>query len=432
MTAHSLNSFLRRAGHSIGLLALVLSCVIQSGCAETADASERVIRVWCHQGQESENQAMRGIVDSFNAAHAHERIRVAITFFPDFQYNEKIAIAAAARDLPDALDLDGPLVARCVDAGLLSPLDSWFNAEELADFLPTILEQGTIDGRIYALGAFDSAAVLYYDRAMLAEADVQPPGEGETWTWDQFLAACERLRGEGIEPVAMHFNETADEWYTYAFSPVIWSGGGKLISSDGRRVEGVLASAANVETVRAWQQVFLNHYAATDPVDPDPFGSGTVAMDWSGHWMARSHVEKKGERLGVMPLPRMGAKPVAPSGSWCWGISAQAEDSELASRWIRWVTDVREGIVPIVRANGAVPSRRSAFAEFPEYAKPPYRLFRRQLEQFAQARPRTPFYATLTQRFAGALRDIARGASVEPRLQQAETEIQSVIDRRTP
>ena len=148
--------------------------------------------------------------------------------------------------------------------------------------------------------------------------------------------------------------------------------------------------------------------------------------------MARSHVEKKGSRLGVMPLPRMGQKPVAPSGSWCWGISAQTQDAELASRWIKWVTDVQQGIVPIVRANGAVPSRRSAFVEFPEYADEPYRLFREQLEQFAQARPRTPFYATLTQRFAGALRDIARGAPVEPRLRQAENEIQAVIDRRAP
>jgi fructooligosaccharide transport system substrate-binding protein len=83
-----------------------------------------------------------------------------------------------------------------------------------------------------------------------------------------------------------------------------------------------------------------------------------------------------------------------------------------------------------VRANGAVPSRRSAFATFPEYAGLPYRLFREQLEQYAQPRPRTPFYATVTQRFAGALRDIARGAPVESRLRQAEEEIQAVIDRR--
>jgi ABC-type glycerol-3-phosphate transport system substrate-binding protein len=410
---------------------LLAAMAVLCGCGEQEGSPSRIIRVWCHQGQEAENQAMRGIVAAFNAAHAADGIRVAITFFPDFQYNEKVAIAAAARDLPDALDLDGPLVARWVDAGVLRTLGEWFTPGELEDFLPTILEQGTINGRLYALGAFESAAVLYYDRTMLEHAGVRVPDGAEAWTWDDFITACEKLRADGIEPVALHFNETADEWYTYAFSPIIWSGGGRLISPDGRNVTGELASASNLATLRAWQRLFTAGYAATDPVNPDPFGSGGVAMDWSGHWMARSHLEKKGAQLGVMPLPRVGAKSVAPCGSWCWGVTAQARDPELASRWIKWVTDVQHGIVPIVRANGAVPSRRSAFAAFPEYAEPPFRLFREQLERFARPRPRTPFYATLTQRFAGALRDIARGAPVETRLRQAEAEIQAVIDRRT-
>jgi multiple sugar transport system substrate-binding protein len=154
-------------------------------------------------------------------------------------------------------------------------------------------------------------------------------------------------------------------------------------------------------------------------------------MDWSGHWMARSHLEKKGVNLGAMPLPRLGPQPVAPCGSWCWGISAHAPDPDLAALWVKWVTDARHGIEPIVRANGAVPARRSAFAAFPEYQRQPYRVFREQLEQFARPRPRTPCYATLTQRFAAALRDIARGADVPARLRAAESEIQAVIDRRS-
>lgn len=414
---------------AIGLAMLVARSAALGGERATADRPH-LIRVWSHQGQEAENQAMRDIVAAFNAAHAAENVRVDIAFFPDFQYTEKVAIAAAARDLPDALDLDGPLVARFADAGLLTPLDRWFTPEERADFLPTILAQGTIDGRLYALGAFDSAVVLYYDRAMLQRAGVTPPPPRVGWTWEEFLDACERLRAAGIEPVAMHMNESADEWFTYAFTPVIWSAGGALISPEGDSVRGILASPANVSSLRAWQEVFTRGFAATDPVDPDPFGHGAVAMDWTGHWMARSHLENKGDRLGAMVLPRTGSEPSAPSGSWCWGISAQARDPELAAKWLRWVTHPEHGIVPIVRANGAVPARRSAFAAFPEYARPPFRLFRYQLENIARARPRTPFYAVLTQRFAAALRDIARGADVAARLQAAEDGVQQVIDRR--
>jgi ABC-type glycerol-3-phosphate transport system substrate-binding protein len=402
-----------------------------AAASDDTERASRVVRVWCHQGQQAENEAMRRIGAAFNRAHERDGVRVELTFFPDFQYTEKLAIAAAAHDLPDTFDLDGPLVARLADAQLLAPLDPWFSQDDLQDFLPTIRRQGTIHGRLYALGAFDSAVVLYYDRAMLARAGVSPPADDQDWTWREFLAACARLQAAGIRPVAMHMNETADEWFTYAFSPVIWSGGGRLISADGRRVRGVLNSPENVSSLRRWQEVFTKGYAQTDPVDPDPFGHGRTAMDWSGHWLARSHLENKGADLGAMPLPRFGPQPVAPCGSWCWGIAAQARDPDLAALWVKWVTDAHHGIVPIVRANGAVPARRSAFAAFPEYQRQPYRVFRTQLEHFARPRPRTPAYATLTQRFAAALRDIARGADVASRLRTAGVEIQAVIDRRS-
>jgi multiple sugar transport system substrate-binding protein len=226
-------------------------------------------------------------------------------------------------------------------------------------------------------------------------------------------------------------NESADEWFTYAFSPVIWSGGGKLISDDGTTVRGVLSSEANVRSLQAWQRVFKEKYAATDPVDPNPFERGTVAMDWTGHWFARSHEALKREELGVMSLPRIGPKAVAPCGSWCWGISSHAKNRDLAVAWLRWITSRDHGVIPIVRANGSVPARKSAFAEFPEYAHPPYSLFRAQLDTIAQPRPRTPYYATLTQHFAAALRDISRGADVATRLKSAENAIQKVIDRRS-
>jgi ABC-type glycerol-3-phosphate transport system substrate-binding protein len=378
---------------------------------------------------------MREIVRAFNAAHGADLIHVEIAFFPDFQYAEKLAVAAAARDLPDAFDLDGPLVARWAQARLLSPLEPWFSPAELDDFLPTLRTQGTIDGRLYALGAFESAVVLYYDRSFLERAGVTLPpdtGPNSAWSWDEFIAACRRLKDAGFEPISLHMDESADEWYTYAFTPVLWSGGGDLIGSDGRTVRGWLASEANRRSVRAWQEIFRRGFAAAAPVDPDPFGHGTTALDWSGHWMARSHLRSKGKNLGAMPLPRLGDRAAAPSGSWCWAISAGTRQPDGAAEWLRWITNVEHGIVPLVRANGAVPGRRSAFGSFPEYQEMPYRLFRAQLETVARPRPRTPFYAALTQNFAAALRDIARGADVDARLRLAEDETDRTLRRRAP
>lgn len=409
---------------TLGALALS-SC--RNGAARD---SRQPLRIWAHQGQEAEHQALMAVARAFNESRTGRRGRVELSFFPDFQYGEKLAIAAAASDMPSAFELDGPLVARFADARLLEPLDPFISAAERADFLPTILEQGTISGTLYTLGAFESAAVLYFDRPLFERAGVEPPPPTRAYDWPRLLTTCERLKRHGIEPLTLHMNESADEWYTYAFSPVIWSAGGRLIGSDGVTVRGVLASPENVRSVRNWQLLFERGYAAADPVEPDPFGNGRVAMDWSGHWMLRSHLVRKAERLGIMPLPELGPYPAAPCGSWCWGISSQGEQQALAADWVRWVTSTEHGVVPLIRANAAVPARRSAFADFPEYEQFPHRLLRDQLEHAAHPRPRTPFYASLTQHFAAALRDIARGADVGKRLRSAEQQIARVIERR--
>lgn len=385
------------------------------------------MRVWAHQGREAENAALRAIARAFERARG---VRVELGFFPDHHYGERLSIAAAARDMPDAFEVDGPLVARFADAGLLAPLDPWFSAVELEDFLPSIRAQGTLHGALFALGAFDSAAVLYHDKRSLEAAGVRWADGGEGPAWRELIDACERLAAAGIQPLSLHMDESADEWFTYAFTPLIWSAGGRLIDAEAARVRGVLASRENVESLRAWQQLFSRGFARSAPADPDPFGHGAAALDWSGHWMVRSHLAAKGSQLGVTALPRRGPARASACGSFCWGVHAGSRLGELGAEWVRWVTATDTGIHPLVSANGAVPARRSAFGRFSEYARLPYALFREQLERDAHPRPKTPFYATLTREFAAALRDIAHGAEVQARLGRAEDAVHDVIERR--
>lgn len=404
--------------------------VLAPACRASSDA-RHTLRIWAHQGQEAEHAALRGIARAFERSGESGGARVELSFFPDYHLTERLAIAAAADDMPDAFELDGPLVARFADAGLLARLEQLFSPDELADFLPSLIAQGSVGDHLYAMGSYDSAAVLYFDRAYFAAAGVDVPSP-RGFAWPELLAACEKLVASGVRPLAAHVGDTNDEWFTYAFSPLFWSGGGRLIDPAGTSVRGVLASAANIGSASAWQALFERGFASKAPVDPDPFGNGDVAMDWSGHWMARRHQTRKGADLGVMSLPRLGAEPVHACGSFCWSISARARQPDLAVRWLRWVTTNETGIQPLVGANGAVPARRSAFSSFPEYRELPYSLFRQQLEHGARPRPKTPFYATLTREFAAALRDIVHGAHVERRLIEAEHHVQREIDRRLP
>jgi ABC-type glycerol-3-phosphate transport system substrate-binding protein len=428
---------LRRPARSILLIATLATIGSCLGACESSepepDANARVVTVWAHQGQPRERDAMERIVAAFNEAHADLDLRIKITFFPDRQYADKVSIASASGSLPDVLDIDGPFVGPWSAEEILQPFDDLVPPSLRDDMLDSLVEQGTFDDQLYALGAFDSALVVYYNREMTDAAGLNPPAiVDEAWTWDEFVDALVAVRPYGAVPLSLHMDEQSDEWFTYAFSPLIWSNGGRLIDTNNHQVVGVLNGPRSIRAIERWKSLFENGLAEATTTRPDPFSDGLAAFDWTGHWMLPQFEADDDLRFGVMPLPRMGDEPVAPSGSWCWGISRACDDRDAAWQVIKWFLHPEHGIKPIVEANGAVPGRRSAFELFPEYDEMPRNLFREQLIEIAHPRPRTPVYFTLTSEFARALRDISLGADVESRLTQAAESVQRALDRHAP
>jgi multiple sugar transport system substrate-binding protein len=302
-------------------------------------------------------------------------------------------------------------------------------SELRADFLPSILAQGTFDETLYALGAFDSALVVYFNRDLTEKAGLHPPESvADAWDWQTFVEALRRVRPHAAVPLSLHMDEQGTEWFTYAFSPLIWSNGGALIDTAQNQVAGVLDGPNNVEAMSRWQALFSEGLAEATTTNPNPFAAGLAAFDWTGHWMLPSF-EASGIRFGAMPLPRMGGRPAAASGSWCWGLSRECRRPQDAWKVVAWLVDPEHGVEPIVLANGAVPARRSAFAWFPEYEHMPRRLFREQLETAAHPRPRTGVYPSLSVEFARALRDIALGHDVPETLTKAAQSVQRALDR---
>ncbi|UCG32427.1 MAG: sugar ABC transporter substrate-binding protein [Phycisphaerales bacterium] len=414
----------------VGFVAVVIWATAQCRRAPE-DTDTQVITVWAHHGREAENLAMRRIIDAFNEAHRALGLRAEITFFPDRQYADKVSIASASGSLPDVLEVDGPYVGPWAAEGLLQPIDDFVRSELRDDMLPSLIQQGTFRGSLYTLGAFDSALVVYYNRDIVEKNGLMPPGRlDDAWTWDQFLDALEHVKPHAAVPLSLHMDDQSDEWFTYAFSPLIWSNGGRLIGADGLTVVGVLDSPENTAAIRRWQDLFQRKLAEPTSTNPNPFAAGLAAFDWTGHWMLPSFEHTEGLRFGVMPLPRTGSVAACASGSWCWGLSRDCDDPAASWLVIEWLLDPEQGIQPIVRANGAVPGRRSAFALFPEYEHMPRRLFREQLESAAHPRPRTAIYLSLTSAFARALRDIALGADVQTALRQAAESAQRVANRQ--
>ena len=82
---------------------------------------------------------------------------VEIEEFPQETYNESIVAAALAGDLPDIIDMDGPVMPNWAWAGYLSPLE--LSAGALDGFLPGAI--GEWDGEVYSVGLWDAAIGVF-------------------------------------------------------------------------------------------------------------------------------------------------------------------------------------------------------------------------------------------------------------------------------
>jgi multiple sugar transport system substrate-binding protein len=407
-------------GYFLILLATVW--LVGPGCG-SGNRTDGHLTIWAHEGQPAEKEALIGIFKRFNEEHPDLQVRV--EFKQEQGYGERVNAAALAGDLPDIIEVDGPFTAHLAENGILVPLAGLISKDILDDFLPTITAQGTYRGSLYTLGAFESTVVLYGNTALLSACGIRLPEDiKDAWTWKEFLNVLRKIKKAkpGIIPLET-FMVWGGEWLTYAFSPLVWSNQGRLLSADGRTAEEHLNGPATVTALREWQKLFTEKL--TDLNAPaGQFRQGRAALAW-GIFNRWPLYQESGIAFNMAPLPRF-KEPVSPSGSWCWGITSQCRERRQAARVLQWITHPQEGILPICKANAGIPARNSAISLVPDYQRT-RGLFIKQLRNTARSRPATPHYGTVSQEVSRALGDIARGARVEKVLQKAAERIDLVL-----
>lgn len=421
-------SFTMKALKVLILVALVLSVAVPLSVS-AQDKTD--VTLWFHSGQGSERDALADQISRFNASS--EMYEIVPLQVPEGSYNDQVRAAALAGDLPCVLDFDGPFIYSYVFSGDLIAMDDYVTEEVLADTLPSIIGQGTVEGQLYSLGAFDSGLAIWGNRAMLEEAGVRiPTGIEDTWTLDEFNAALDALAGvipaDGYV-IDFEFQNTG-EWYSYGFGPLIRSFGGDTIDRETfETAEGVLNGPEAVAAMEWFQGLFDKGYATATPVDPtDDFVSGRVPLSWVGHWMYNTYKDALGDNLVLIPMPDFGNGAVTGMGSWNWGITSQCANPEGAYAFIDFIMQPEETAF-MANANGAVPARVSALEADPRYQPGGdlYIYFQQLTEGVAVPRAQTAVYPTISTQMEVAVNAIARGEDVQASLDAAVDAIDAAI-----
>ncbi len=386
---------------------------------------KQIVTVWFNAGTGNALKAMELNLKDFNKEQ--DRYSVEMTLVPEGIYTDRILAAGRTGDLPCLLFFDGPMVSYLAWLGYLQPIDRFVSTQMKADFLPSIIAQGTYNNNLYTLGIVDSGLAMYGNRQYLKAAGVRIPTIQQPWDLAEFEAALEKLAAvPDVEyPLDMKINYGRGEFFTYGFSPILQSFGGDLIDRNNyQTAKGVLDGPQSVKAMQHFQSWFQKGWANPSPQGDTAFASGKAALSWVGHWTYSNYADALGEDLVVIPMPDFGNGPKTGLGAWNFGITSSCQNPEGSwaildyilqpDKIVRW-TDIHPG----------VPARKLALARSELYQPGgPLNMYVQQIEAgWAVPRPLTPAYATITKVFAEAVDNIIKGADVQTELSKAAEKI---------
>lgn len=453
--AWELELFLTRLITVFGALILSLA-VFVLGVNEAAAGADKktpadnakTISLWTHSDLTiGEHDVLEASAARYNAGrHSH---RIEIQPFSENVYDGQVNKAAAEGSLPCLLEADGPFLYSLAWRGYLQPIGQFLPKPLLDDVLPSILAQGSYEGRLYSLGQFDSGLALWGNRRLLNNAGVRIPTLKAPWTLAEFEQVLDKLsKLPGVDSaIEMGTNIGSGEFYSYAFSPILQGFGGDLIErSHYRSAKGMIDGPQSVTAMSHFQQWFKKGWARPDAVltevngqrkvvlarseqlATDYFVNSKAALSWMGHWRYRGYSQKLGNDLMLLPMPDFGQGIKTGMGSWSYAISSACSDPAAAADFLGFLMSEQE-IKRMTDVNGAVPARRSVLAKSPLYGeRGPLRLYMEQLNAgLAVPRPPTPAYSTISKAFSNAVVAIIAGADVQTELSRAAARIDQDI-----
>ncbi len=183
---------------------LVMAMLLLAACApvapqgaapaagEQAAASGPTTITWAFWGSPEEAASHKIVADAF--MKEHPEIQIEIWNQPWDDYFTKIQALWASGDakvIPDVAFL-WP-TPRYAAEGVLENLDPFIDKAgyNLDDYWPGLLESAKYEGSVYGFPRDIEVNVLYYNKDIFDEAGVAYPTDN--WTWDDFLAAAEKL-----------------------------------------------------------------------------------------------------------------------------------------------------------------------------------------------------------------------------------------------
>ena len=370
-----------------------LKSIIACLCLFPAVCFGQGIQFWKFgSASDSANQGLAKWVDQWNKENPRKPVQIRFFPFDEYMNGTLLTTAFASESGPDIFWASRGTFLQYAKGGVLADLSDLLTGEAKQDFSQPSIDAITVDGKEYAMPFEQEPVALLYNTDLLQKAGVQVPK-----TWDELLAACEKLKVAHLIPIVIEPQPGAYENFTWY--PFLWQTGSDVTNPE--MTKATFDSPGTAKALDLWRTLIQKGYAprtATDitaNVVSTPFGSGQAAMEVVGMWAIQQlQSAAPNIKFDFAPLPTPnGANPITIYGGWSQAINAKSKNLALAKEFTAWmwVKGTERPVEWCTKLNSKFSPRKSVLAAAKSFYDQKYlNTFRDVILPTARAEPRYP------------------------------------------
>ena len=246
--------------------------------AETTSAAGETyhIEMWQFAGESPDAfPGMQELYDNINAAYTANNpgITITTTVLPSRNRETRMMTAFAAGNGPDCAYINSDILALFQFNDVVVPIDDYVTNETIDLWIPEVLNQAKIGGKLYGLPCLIDVSVPCYNLDLLAQVGVTE--DDLPTTWDEFDQLLEKCAAGGITPIYLPIAAGPILSNQYA---MLFSEGCSVVDLSGEVTIDNPAGMKCFERIAKW---FQNEWTPKDSISVSDqngtFIEGTVA-----------------------------------------------------------------------------------------------------------------------------------------------------------
>lgn len=298
------------------------------------------------------------LTEKFNETVGKENnIRITAEYQGSYdELHTKLKSAFIANEQPAISVMEIASIKSFADAGMIEPLENYISDEKESQFLPGLMDNSYVDGKLYGVPYLRSTPIFYYNKTLFDQAGIT----SAPTNWEELASTSKQLESIGVKG----FGFLNDIWHFEAYTQ---GNGGNIVNAD--ETEAIFNQVPAVEAVEFLKEGIekynFKYYSGNNASDTrtteimnqkigmwvDSTGSLNNTLDIAG---------QNGYEIGTAFIP-CGKEYSVPTGGCNIVMTSKLtdEEKEAAALFINFMTE-EEQVVYSHKKTGYLPTTISS------------------------------------------------------------------------